>query len=263
MIFFRRFFLLPACAFLFSAAVHAGVLEAIHESGVLKVCIWPDYYGISYRNPHSGRLSGLDIDLSQQLAKELGVRLQYEETDFSRLLNDLESGRCHIAMMGVGITPARQERVAFSLPYLHSDLYAVASLENQAVRKWADIDQPGKVVVVQKGTYMDPLMERILKQATLLKVVRTAEREREVETGRADVFIADYPYSRQILDSADWARVIAPDAPVALTDYGYAVPKGDPEWLARINRFVQDVSRDGRLRAAATRYHLLPMLLKD
>ncbi|MDE2625197.1 MAG: amino acid ABC transporter substrate-binding protein [Betaproteobacteria bacterium] len=263
MIRFSRFFLLTAWACLFSAGTHAGVLETLHESGLLKVCIWPDYYGISYRNPHTGRLSGLDIDLSQQLAKELGVRLQYEETDFSRLLHDLESGRCQIAMMGVGITPARQERVAFSRPYLHSDIYAVASLENRAVRKWADIDQPGRVVVVQKGTYMDPLMERILKKASLLRVVRTSEREREVETGRADVFITDYPYSRQILDSADWARVIAPDAPVALTNYGYAVAKGDPAWLARINRFVQDVSRDGRLRAAAARYHLLPMLLKD
>ncbi|MDE2342001.1 MAG: amino acid ABC transporter substrate-binding protein [Betaproteobacteria bacterium] len=257
-----RFFLLYGCACLLSAAAHAGILETLHQSGLLKVCIWPDYYGISYRNPHTGQLSGIDIDLSQDLAKDLGVKLQYVETDFSRLLGDIESGRCQIAMMGVGITPGRQQHVAFSQPYLRSDIYAVASLENQAVQKWADIDQSGRIVVVQKGTFMDPLMERTLKHATLIKVVRTAEREREVETGRADVFITDYPYSRQILDSADWARVISPDATVSMTDYGYAVARGDPEWLARINHFVQEVRQDGRLRAAATRYHLLPMLLK-
>ncbi|MDE1942278.1 MAG: amino acid ABC transporter substrate-binding protein [Betaproteobacteria bacterium] len=263
MIHLCRSLLLYGCACLLSAAAHAGVLEALHQSRLLKVCIWPDYYGISYRNPHTGQLSGLDIDLSRELAKDLRVRLEYVETDFSRLLGDIESGHCQIAMMGVGITPGRLQHVAFSQPYLRSDVYAVASLDNRALQKWPDIDQPGRIVVVQKGTYMEPLMERTLRHATLLKVVRTSEREREVETGRADVFITDYPYSRQILDSADWARVIAPDAAVGLTDYGYAVPKGDPEWLTRINRFVQELRQDGRLQAAARRYHLLPMLLKN
>lgn len=46
----------------------AGVLDDVKASGELKVCIWPDYYGISYRNPRTGTLQGIDIDLSLALA---------------------------------------------------------------------------------------------------------------------------------------------------------------------------------------------------
>jgi len=35
--------------------------------------MWPDYFGISYFNKRIGTLQGVDITLSAELAKELGV----------------------------------------------------------------------------------------------------------------------------------------------------------------------------------------------
>jgi cyclohexadienyl dehydratase len=244
-------------------AAGAGTLDDVRASGILKVCMWPQYFGISYQNPRTGTLQGLDIDLSQALASDLGVRLEHVPTDFTRVIDDLEARRCQVAMMGVGVTPARAARVDFSAPYLRSDLYAVATRANTAIQRWEDIDQPGRVVVVQRGTIMEPAMQRTLKQATLRVVDRPSEREREVESGRADVFITDYPYSTRMLKNTDWARVIPPSGTVQLTDYAYAVPKGDAAWLARINRFVADIKRDGRLARAATPHDLTPILVKD
>ena len=244
-------------------AAAAAVLDELRAGGVLKVCMWPQYFGISYQNPRTGTLQGIDIDLSQALASDLGVRLEHVGTDFSRVIDDVEAGRCHIAMMGVGVTPARAARVDFSTPYLRSDLYAITTRANTAIQRWEDIDQPGRVVVVQKGTIMEPAMQRLLKQATLQVVSRPSEREREVESGRADVFITDYPYSTRMLKNTDWARVIPPSGTVQLTDYAYAVPKGDAAWLARVNRFVADIKRDGRLQRAAAPHDLTPILVKD
>ena len=241
----------------------AQTVQDIQKTHVLKVCIWPDYFGVSYRNPRNDSLQGIDIDLSRAFARDLGAEVNYVETDFSRLLDDLQAKRCHIAMMAVGVTPQRQERVDFSLPYLRSDVYAVATRTNQSVRRWDDIDRPGRVVVVQKGTFMEPAMQSTLKYARLESVVRPNEREREVESGRADVFMTDYPYSRRVLSTFDWAVVIAPDRPVRLTDYAYAVPKGDAAWLARVNTFVRQIRQDGRLTEAAKRFDLLPIVVKD
>lgn len=246
-----------------SASATDSLLHEVRATGTLKVCIWPQYFGISYQNPHTGTLQGIDIDLSQALASDLGVQLVYVATDFSRVIDDLEARRCFVAMMGVGVTPARAARVDFSAPYLRSDLYAVTTRANTAIQRWEDIDQPGRVVVVQRGTLMEPAMQRSLQRAKLRVVDRPSEREREVESGRADVFITDYPYSTRMLQNTDWARVIAPSATVQLTDYAYAVPKGDASWLARINRFVADVKRDGRLARAAALHGLTPILVKD
>lgn len=246
-----------------SASANAQALPDIQSTRTLKVCIWPDYFGVSHRNPRNNALQGIDIDLSRAFSRDLGVDLSYVETDFSRLMDDLQARRCHIAMMAVGVTPQRQARVDFSLPYLRSDVYAVASRTLSGVRRWEDIDRPGRVVVVQKGTFMEPLMQGLLKQARLESVLRPNEREREVESGRADVFITDYPYSRRVLATYDWALVIAPPRPIQLTDYAYAVPKGDAAWLARVNEFVRQIRRDGRLAEAARRYDLSPIIVKD
>lgn len=244
-------------------SAQAQILASVQSEGTLRVCMWPDYFGISYLNKRTGSLQGVDITLSAELAKDLGVAVQYVETDFRSVLEELETGKCHIAMMAVGVTPARAERVDFSAPYLRSDVYGITTRANQSIQTWEDIDQPGRVVAVMKGTVMEPLMQRTLKKATLLITTEPGEREREVESGRADIFITDYPYSRRMLQNTDWARLVPPTETVQLTDYAYAVPKGDPEWLARINLFVKAIQEDGRLIDAAEPHGLLPIVVMN
>jgi ABC-type amino acid transport substrate-binding protein len=257
--------LLPLLPFALGMAggARAQALDEIRRTGVIRVCIWPDYFGISYRSPRTGALQGLDIDLSRELGRDLSARVEYVETDFSRLLDDLQARKCQIAMMAVGVTAARAARVDFSAPYLRSDIYAIATRTSRAVQRWDDIDQPGRVVVVQKGTYMEPLMRKTLEHATLRAVERPQEREHEVESGRADVFITDYPYSRRMLMNTDWARLVSPTRTIQLTDYAYAAPKGDAPWLQRINEFVAQIKRDGRLVQAAARHGLQPIVARD
>lgn len=258
----RPLWILSACA-IFASAAQAEILDDINKTGVLKVCMWPDYYGISYRDPKTGWLQGIDIELSEALARDLGVKLEYVETDFSKVSTDVAAGKCQIAMMGVGVLPSRAEKVDFSAPYLRSDVYAVTTRSNRNLKTWEDIDRPGRVIVVQKGTFMEPLMQKTLREATLEITVKPSEREREVESGRADAFMTDYPYSKRMEMNTDWARVIGPTTPVQLTDYAYAVPKGDPKWLARVNEFVAAIKKDGRLEKAATPHNLLPIVVKD
>ncbi len=246
-----------------ACAAPTGALETIKRSGVLQVCIWPDYFGISYHNPRTGRFQGVDIDLAQAFAKDLGVKLAYVETDFGRFVGDLQAGKCQIAMMGVAVIPARAQQVDFSQPYLRGDIYAVTTFDNASIKKWADLDQPGHVISVMRGTFMEPLMRNVLKHATLIVSDQPGERERDVESGRADAFITDYPYSQRMLENTDWARVLAPEKTMQLTDYAYAVPKNDLEWLGRVDQFVSAIKQDGRLKDAAKSNNLLPMLITE
>lgn len=254
---------LCALSVFLAGPARADMLADIEKTKVLKVCIWPDYFGISYRNPRTGVLQGIDIHLSQDLAKELGAKVQYVETDFSRVIDDVEGRKCHIAMMGVGNIAARAARVDFSKPYLRSDVYAVTTKSNTSIKTWEDIDRAGRLISVQKGTFMEPLMQRTLKQAKILVAQRPGERERDVESGRADVFMTDYPYSQRMLANTDWARVIAPSKPIQPTDYAYAVPKNEARWLARVDGFVASVKKDGRLEKYAKEFNLMPIVVRD
>lgn len=251
-----RLLLAAALPMLFAAVQAGPVLERVKAAQAVRVCIWPDYYGITFRNPRTQQLGGIDIDLSAEFGRDARWKIEYVESSFQKLVDDLQTDRCDVAMFAVGVLPARTAQLAFTRPHLQSDIYAITTRSNRVVREWADIDKPGVQVAVQAGTFMEPVMAASLKQATLVVVKPPATRERELEAGRVDVFMTDYPYSRRLLDNADWALLISPPKPFHVLPYAYAVKRGDEAWLATLDDFVARIKRDGRLEAAARRHGL-------
>ena len=246
-----------ACAAVSGVAQTGGSrLERIISSKSLKVCVWPDYYGITWRNPKTGQLAGVDIDLARDLGRDLGATVEFVDSSFARLIEDVTQDRCDVAMFAIGITPARKEKLGFSQPHLVSDIYGITTRNNARIRDWNDIDRAGSVVAVAKGTLHEPVMREKLKNAKLVVLDTPQAREQEEQSGRADVFMTDYPFSRRMLDNAEWARLVVPTSTYHLTPYGYAVRQGDEKWLARVDKFVADAKRDGRLAAAAKRHKL-------
>ncbi len=241
-----------------------GVVErlaAIRARGEIQVCMWAEYFAISYRNPRNGELEGIDIDMARALATRLSVRLAFVETNFAEFMDRLDEGACDIAMMGVGINPPRARRVAFTKPYLASPVYAVTTRTNTRMQTWRDIDTPGTVVAVAAATVMEPLMRENLRNAELMVVRAPRTREGEVLSGRADVFMSDFPYTRRMVLMHDWARVIDPPGRFGETLYAYALPRNDQAWLNEVNAFLERSRLDGTLARAAQRHGLTPIVL--
>ena len=241
-----------------ASEVQARVLSAGH----LRVCIWPDFYGVTFRNPHTQTLSGVDIELSRALAQDLGVQVQYVNSSFFDIVNDLLSERCDIGMFAIGTRSARANLLAFSQPYMQSLVYGLTNNSQRQLQSWQDIDQNGVVVGVQAGTFLEERMRDTLVHARLYAVHPPGNREKELQSGRIDVFISDYPNSRRLLDRNDSFRLIEPDVHSVSLPYAYAVKPGDLQWLDRINQFVAAIKHDGRLEQAAQNHGLLPIIAK-
>lgn len=236
-------------------------LAVMRRRGEMLVCIWPEYYAISWRNPRTGELEGLDVEMAQLFAVRLGLPLRFVETNFVEFADRLEKGDCDIAMMGVGVTAERAARMAFSKPYLSSSVYAVTTRENPRVGSWADLDRAGNVVAVAAGTFMEGLMRDTLTAAELLVVQQPATREAEVLAGRADAFMSDYPYTRRMMENNPWARVLSPPGRFGDTLYAYAVARQERAWLEEVNAFLAAAKMDGSLARIAARYALTPIVM--
>lgn len=246
-----------------AASGEESVLDRIAATQTVRVCIWPDYFGISYRDPKTQQLSGIDIDMARALGRDLGARVEFVDSSFARLIADVSEDRCDIAMFAIGITPLRQEKLRFTKPHLASDIYAITSKSSRRIKTWSDIDKAGTVVAVAKGTLHEPVMKEKLKAATLRVLDTPHAREQEVESGRADVFMTDFPYSQRMLKTTDWARLVKPDTTYHITRYAYAMRPGDDRWHGRVEQFVAAVKRNGELKAAAERHGLLPIAVLD
>src|SRR3954451_22029378 len=205
-------------------------LYEVTKSKKLRVCQFPLYYSISFRNPTTGQIEGIDADLAKELAKELDAQLEIVESGFGTFIADLQANKCEIGMFGVGATLKRAQAVEFSRPYLLTNIYAVTRKDSK-VKKWEDVDQKGIKAAVSLGSYIEPFMKSYLKNAEVVSVAPPNTREAELVARRADVIMTDYPVAVKAMDEFDWAAIVLPDEKLAITPYAYVVPQGDQIWL--------------------------------
>ena len=234
-------------------------LDSIIKNNKLKVCIWPEYYGISYLDLRTQQLVGIDSDLAVELAKDLKVELEFVQSSFATLIKDITSNSCDIAMFAIGNTPQRREHIRFTTPHLSSDIYAITTKTNTKIKSWDDIDKKGIVVAVAKGTYHEPVMKQKLKNAELLVVNSMHAREQEVQSGRADVFMTDYPFAKRMLAKTSWAKLIIPKTTYHMTPYAWAMAYGNDAFYQRVEQFISDIKKDGRLLKFAQKNSLEPI----
>jgi ABC-type amino acid transport substrate-binding protein len=242
-----------------ASVARVGSLDDIRQGGVLRICIVPNYAGISLRDPRTGQLGGFDIDMSKRLAAQLRARAQYVETDYVAFPEDLNAGRCHIAMMGIWVTRTRAERADFSQPYFSSDAFAITARGNRRLKSWDDVNRPQTLLAVVNSAELLLRARQIVPNATIapLTPLRQSGRESpaaEVMAGRADVFLVDRVMAKAYQRGNTWARVISPPQRIALTEIAYAVPKGDAAWLNTVNDFIARSRADGSLLALATQH---------
>jgi cyclohexadienyl dehydratase len=243
--------------------VYAQTLQSrlfdITKNKRLRVCQYPQYYSISYRDPSTGQLSGIDVDLSKELAKELGAELEVVESNFGTFIADLQTNKCEIGMFAIGATLKRAQAVEFSKPYLITSIYGVTR-KGGPIKAWADIDKSGVKAAALLGSYIEGFMKDYLKKGEVVSVAPPNTREGELMAHRADVILTDYPTAIKVTNEFDWAETITPDEPLAVTPYAYVVPQGDQIWLNYVNLFVDTIKRDGRLKKFAEKYQLGPIV---
>ncbi len=258
---YKKISLLVLVAFLqVSLFGKEDILHKVIETNKLQVCIWPEYYGISYLDQRTQKLVGIDSDLAKELAKDLNVKLEYVKSSFATLIEDITSQKCDIAMFAIGNTKARREKVKFTSAHLSSDIYAITTKSNKKINSWEDIDKKGVVVAVAKGTYHEPVMKEKLKNAQLLVVDSYKAREQEVKSGRADVFMTDYPFGKRMLAKTNWAKLIIPNSTYHMTDYAWVINYGDDKFYRRVEKFITDIREDGRLLRLSQKNGLEPIV---
>jgi len=137
--------------FLFASGAHAqGLPDAIAKSKVIKIAVNSIYPPMEYKNPESGDLVGFDIDLGNAIARELGVKLDWQESAFEQLLPSLATGRVDMILSGMSDLPTRRDTADF-IDYLNSgaQFYILASRANE-IKQATDLC--GKSVGTSRST---------------------------------------------------------------------------------------------------------------
>lgn len=246
------------------SAAAAGInrLATILATKQLRVCAWARPGGVMFRDRLSGEMQGMDAELAGELAHDLGVSLRFVDMDWRNVPDQLEHDRCDVAMGSIGITTDLAPRVRFTRPYIKSDHYMVVS-QFAPVKVWSDLDEPSVSVAVRTNSIMETIARRHLRRAHIVVIAPPYTPDGELESGRADGYLANFSMARYALSHIPGVRVIAPDKPFEVIAYAFAARPGDDAWVARLDAFLDAVKHDGRLEKIARRWGYEDLILKD
>jgi len=116
------------------------VLDRVRSRGVLRVGYFDDSLPYAFRNA-AGDLVGLDIEMAQQLARDLGVQLELVPADQRLLDNGLDPSACDLVMSGVVVTADRSLHVRYSSAYLDETFaFIVADHRRAEFASWDEVE---------------------------------------------------------------------------------------------------------------------------
>jgi polar amino acid transport system substrate-binding protein len=186
-------------AIVLALAVAAGAQELpdrIKKAGKIVVATKPNYPPITYKDPATNQNMGVDIDLGEAIAKELGVAIEWQDTEFAQIFSSLQTGRVDMALQGISDLPERRE-VADFVNYLRSGSQFYTNPANAATIKTPE-DLCGKNVGASRSTNWPKRIEEwsaancVAKGKPAIKVVGTegsADARTQLKSGRLDAAV--------------------------------------------------------------------------
>lgn len=201
------------------------------------------------KDPASGELKGIAIDLGKELARRIGV--PFEAVPYPTpvaLFESITSGQWDIAF--TGITSARAKDLDFSAPYVQIEIgYLVA--KGSSIANISGVDRPGvRIAVVEKGG-TDALLAPTLKAATLVRTPTLADGVELLRSGKADAVAGIKTVLFPMTDRFPDLQVL--DGRIGVLDIGIGVPKARPVGASYVWKFADEMKAEGFVKAAVER----------
>jgi L-cystine transport system substrate-binding protein len=114
------------------------LLEKVKDDGKILIGTEGTYPPFTFHDSN-GKLTGFDVEIANEVAKRLGVKAEYKETQWDAMFAGLDAKRFDMIANEVGIRPDRQEKYDFSNPYITSAAVLIAHKDNTKVKTFEDI----------------------------------------------------------------------------------------------------------------------------
>ena len=238
-----RFFL-PLLLALSVNVASADVLDEVLERGTLRVGV-AEFAPWTIKTA-SGELVGFEIEVSNRLAKDMGVKPEFKVYEWDDLIPALRKGEIDIIAAGMAINPARALRVEFTQATATSGAGIATNTEmTQDIRTLADLNSADTIIAAVTGTMSYSLAGIYFDSADVRAYATPALAEAEVLEGRAHVYLAGMPAVRYLAHRASDIVDVPVDRPLLAHSEGIAVRRGEQSLLNFLNSWITVKASDG------------------
>ena len=236
-----------------------GKVAEILDRGIILFGTTGDYRPLSFREP-DGTYWGFGIDVANEIARRLGVDIEFKKTSWPTLTADVltEPQIFDLAIGGITITDTRRETMLMSDGYLaNGKTILCRASEADRYKSLADIDKPEVTVMVNPGGLNEKFANENLTHAKIVVHQKNEEIPTLVAEGAADVMITEITEAPYYVQTD--TRLAAPllNAPFTHGEIGVLMQKGQEDLLQMVNSVIFQMKSDGSLRKLHEKYGLV------
>jgi len=233
---------------LISNSAHADTFNQILKSGELRV-------GVSLAEPwvmqdKEGNLTGFEIEVAEQLAKDMGVQLKFKVVNWEDIIDTLVAKQIDIIIAGLAITPSRALRLNYSKAYANGGIGIAASIAKTKNKdSLNDLNNPKVTLGVISNTVAENLAKRMFQHAKIQSFKKTKDAKNAVIEGKIHALISSSPIPHFLALKHPEKIDVPLDKPLLGYKAGMAVNKGEQEFLNYLNAWITARDAEGWLPA--------------
>ena len=194
------------------------------------------------------KIVGIDAEIAQAIASEIGAELVIEDMQFDSILASVQTGKADMGIAGLTITEDRLQNVDFSTPYATAAQVIIVPADSAIA---SPDDLAGKTIGVQLGTTGDIYAEDI-EEATIERYNKGFEAVSALTQGKVDAVIIDNEPAKVFVSQNEELKIV--DEAFTYEEYAIAVKKGNAELLDKINPAITKLQESGELQQIVDKY---------
>jgi polar amino acid transport system substrate-binding protein len=232
-------------------------LDVIKKAGVIKIGTSADYPPFEFVDG-SGNKTGFDIDLMTEIAKRLGVKLEWVDMPFDSLIAGVQEGKIDASISAFNYSEERDKVVDFTDPYYTSeDAFTVVEASTMAIAD-PQKDLAALKVGVQTGTTQDSWLTDLVKngglpEANLFHYDRVDQIALDLKNGRIDVMMSDAVPAQALAKQVGGLKVVYTGV-LSSGPMNIVIADGDKEVAQAVNEILKQLKSEGFIDALAVKY---------
>lgn len=237
-----------------SGSASESVLEKIKKDGKLVVGTSADYPPYEFHATVDGndKIVGFDMDIAQEVADDLGVKLEIKDMDFDGLLVALQANKVDMVFAGMTPTEERKENADFSdIYYEATHRFILRSGEEASVKSFDDLK--GKKIGVQKGSIQEGIAKDNFDESNIKSLAKVTDLILDLKNNKVDAILVEEGVAKLYCEKNEGIAVA--DNFVVKDDNGgaaIAFSKGQTELQTEVNKTIQKLKDEGKIEKLVT-----------
>jgi polar amino acid transport system substrate-binding protein len=192
----------------------------------------------------NGNLQGYDIDIAHELAKQLGVQIEFIRTDVAGRVAMLQSHKADVTIATFTPTLDRLKTVAFTDPYTTDVLTLMTRADRKELAELKDFDKPEIKIALGRGSTAAKALAKYVPRATVVELPGLADIVQAIDAGQVDGTCSNDGLVNWTVKKSN-GKYRAAAALGEPEDDSIGLPQGDFVWWMWLNQFVHQINSEG------------------